>query len=144
MSKMKPLIATLAIAIALGSSIQAADPVKPAAKTPEAATAEAKVESQRPIPYLGKISATDKEKKTFTLQGKEKSRVFRVTPETKLAKGEAQATFDDLKAGEEVRGSARKTAEGQFDAVSVKIGPKEEGAKAETKAMPAATPAAKK
>ena len=38
--------------------------------------------------------------------------------------------WDDLKAGEYVRGSATKTAQNQYVALSVKIGPKEQKASA--------------
>jgi len=85
--------------------------------------------STRPIPYYGKIGMVDKANKTFTIQGKKSTRTFTATDSTKMEKaGGGAATWEDLKAGEYVRGSATKKGEGQYMAMSVKIGPKEQKA----------------
>jgi len=85
--------------------------------------------STRPIPYYGKVGMVDKANKTFTIEGKKSTRTFSTTDSTKMEKtGGAAATLDDLKTGEYVRGSAMKKGEGQYQAVSVKIGPKEQKA----------------
>src|SRR4026209_743725 len=72
---------------------------------PEKKEAAAKEESKdgKPsiIPFHGKISAVDKAAKTVTLEGKEKTRTFHVTSETKIEKGGQPATLDDAKIGEE-------------------------------------------
>jgi hypothetical protein len=80
--------------------------------------------ADRPFPFHGKIFAVDQAAKTFTIPGKA-ARVFAVTDETKLTKGDAEATFEELQVGAEVRGLARKNPDGSLTAVSVKIGPKE-------------------
>ena len=76
------------------------------------------------IPFRGKISAVDKAAKTFTLEGKEKARVFLVTKETRLKRDGQDAKLDDLKVGEPVGGQYRVGATGAKEALLVNIGPK--------------------
>ena len=100
----------------------------PAAK-PSASPAE-KTAMARAIPYHGKISAVDQAAKTFTIAGKEKSRVFKVTDKTVVTKSGAAATMKDVAANEEVRGSYWKAADGSLEAKSVKLGPATKNEKA--------------
>jgi hypothetical protein len=79
------------------------------------------------------ISAVDQTAKTFTIAGKEKSRVFKVTDTTVLTKAGAPATMKDVLANEEVRGSYVKAADGSLEAKTVKLGPATDADKAETK-----------
>ena len=98
------------------------------AKAGEATQANAPT-STRPMPFYGKIGTVDKANKTFTIEGKKSTRTFSMTDTTKLEKAPGvAATWDDLKAGEYVRGSATKTAQDHYVALSVKIGPKEQKA----------------
>ena len=78
------------------------------------------------IPFRGKISAVDKVARTFTLEGKEKVRTFRVTTESRLKKDGQDAVFDDLKVGEVVGGQYCVGATGGQEAVLVNIGAKPE------------------
>jgi hypothetical protein len=78
----------------------------------------------RAIPYHGMISAVDQSAKTFTIAGKEKSRVFKVTEKTTVTKDEKPATMIDIAEKEEVRGSYWKNADGSLEAKSVKLGAK--------------------
>lgn len=94
-------------------------------------TQGASKESSRPIPFYGKIGTVDKANKTFTIEGKKSTRTFSATEATKLEKaGGTAATWEDLKPGEYVRGSATKKAEGQYTAMSIKLGQKEKTASA--------------
>jgi hypothetical protein len=93
-----------------------------------AAGAENKTE--RAIPFHGMISAADQSAKTFTLAGKEKARVFKVTGQTVLTRAGAPATMKDIVANEEVRGSYVKTADGSLEARTVKLGPVTDAEKA--------------
>lgn len=92
------------------------------------------------------ISAVDQTAKTFTIAGKEKSRVFKVTDKTALTKAGAPATMKDVMANEEVRGSYVKAADGSLEARVVKLGPMTDAEKAASpksskkKAKPEATP----
>jgi len=101
------------------------------------------------------ISAADQRAKTFTIAGKEKSRVFKVTDKTMLSKAGAAATMKDVVANEEARGSYWKMSDGTMEAKTVKLGPKTDAEKAadekrkmkkaekkESAAEPSASPAA--
>src|SRR5258708_3415247 len=78
----------------------------PAAKT----TTPATTTMPRAIPFHGMISAVDQKAKTFTITGKEKSRVFKITDKSVLTKAGNAATMRDVTANEEVRGSYWKTS----------------------------------
>jgi hypothetical protein len=84
----------------------------------------------RPLPFHGKISAVDQKAKTFTIAGKEKSRVFKIIDKTVMTKAGAAATMKDVVANEEVRGSYWKGADGTLEAKTVKLGPKTDAEKA--------------
>jgi hypothetical protein len=89
--------------------------------------------STKPIPFYGKVTSVDTAKKTFTIEGKKSTRTFTATATTKMGEG---ASWDAVKPGEYVRGSAMKKSTGQYDLVSLKIGQKEKTAtstKPETK-----------
>ena len=125
-----------AVALCANGAVQAKTAAKNApatattdgAKTGDATQANAPT-STRPLPFYGKIGTVDKANKTFTIEGKKSTRTFSMTDTTKLEKAPGvAATWDDLKAGEYVRGSATKTAQDHYVALSVKIGPKEQKA----------------
>src|SRR5688572_20773912 len=99
-------------------------------QAPAAETATTKV---RAVPFHGTIATVEQAAKTFTIAGKEKSRVFKVTETTVITKGGAPATITDLVANEEVRGNYVKAADGSLEARTVKIGPMTEAEKAEKK-----------
>jgi hypothetical protein len=98
------------------------------------------------------ISAVDQKAKTFTIAGKEKSRVFKITDKTVVTKAGAPATMKDMVANEEVRGSYWKMTDGTLEAKTVKLGPKtdaektadekrkEKTAEAAAEASPSASP----
>lgn len=76
------------------------------------------------------ISAVDQTAKTFTIAGKEKARVFKVTDKSVLTKAGAPATMKDVVANEEVRGSYMKAVDGSLEAKTVKLGPMTDAEKA--------------
>jgi 20S proteasome alpha/beta subunit len=76
------------------------------------------------------ISAVDQKAKTFTIAGKEHSRVFKITDKTALTKAGAAATMKDVAVNEETRGSYWKMTDGTLEAKTVKLGPKTEAEKA--------------
>jgi hypothetical protein len=84
----------------------------------------------RAIPFHGTISAVDQRAKTFTIAGKEHSRVFKVTEKTVMTKAGAPATMKDVVANEEARGSYWKLTDGTLEAKTVKLGPKTDAEKA--------------
>jgi hypothetical protein len=105
-------------------------PSPSASPAPRTSTSPAATKTARAIPFRGKISAADQKAKTFTIAGKEKSRVFKVTNRTILSKAGAAATMKDVVVNEEVRGSYWKIAENDLEAKTVKLGPMTEAEKA--------------
>jgi hypothetical protein len=106
----------------------------------------------RVFPFHGMISAVDAKTKTFTIAGKDHSRVFKLTDDSVITKAGTPATMKDVVAKEEVRGSYWKEADGTLMAKMVKVGPltqQEKAAeaaakakRAEKKATPTASPSA--
>ena len=123
------------MAAALASALFGTASVNRAAETsdsPPAATPKPETKVKR-IPFRGKISAVDKVAMTFTLEGKEKVRTFRVTPDTRLKKDGQDAVFGDLKVGESVGGQYRVGATGAQEVVTMNLGAKPEKEKASEK-----------
>ena len=96
-----------------------------AAQTESDPTSAREQRSQRPIPFHGMISAVDQTAKTFTITGKEKSRVFKITAQTKITKAGRPATMIDITENQEVSGAAWQKPDGTLEAKLVKLGPAE-------------------
>ena len=75
------------------------------------------------VPYHGIISAVDKDAKTFTIEGRRKSRVLKIIDGTPITKAGETATIDDINKDDEVSGSYLKDADGTLLARAIKIGP---------------------
>jgi hypothetical protein len=131
-NKSKTLLTSLLSFVALTALFAAPKSSPSPSASPHAspATTAAKSETAtaRAVPFHGTISAVDQTAKTFTIAGKEKSRVFKVTDKTVVTKDGAAATIKDIAANEQVSGSYWKAADGSLEAKTVKL-----GAKAETK-----------
>ena len=102
-------------------------PVAAADAPPNAEAVQPEKKAGKVAPFQGKISAVDTTAKTLTLAGKVKNRTITITAETKITKNGQPATLGDATVGEVVGGRAKVTAEGQFEALSLRIGPKPEG-----------------
>jgi hypothetical protein len=134
------LASTLLISAPFQASAQEGAP-KAEAKEKGKAKAEGKEKAKADrYPFTGKVKAADKNAMTVTLEGKTKERVIAVTSETKITKDGKPATFGDIAAGETIRGTVKKDAEGKEHAASVLIGAapakkseKKEGEKKEEK-----------
>jgi hypothetical protein len=118
--------ASFALCVPLNAQFSPATTASPAASP---ATSPAAKQATRPIPFRGKISAVDQSAKTFTVGGKEGSRVFKVTETTTITKTGAPATMTDIVENEQARGTYLKQADGTLEAKTVKLGPKTEGEK---------------
>ena len=68
------------------------------------------------------VSAVDQNNKTFTISGKEATRVFKVTDKTSIMKGAAAGTMKDIVDNEEVSGAYWKNPDGNLEAKFVKLG----------------------
>jgi hypothetical protein len=111
------LVASLVFPLSLGAQTPSASPGKP---------------SNRPIPFHGMVSAVDQKNKTFTISGKEATRVFKVTDKTSIMKGAAAGKMTDIVDNEEVSGAYWKNADGTLEAKFVKLGPMEKKTAAPT------------
>ena len=128
---------TVGIYLGVFAALPAFGAPKPSpSATPAASPASA--EKARPFPFENVVVSVDPATHTFKM-GKKTVHQVHVLPETKVLKGEDQpATFEEIVVGIDVRGSVKKRADGDYDAVSVKIGPK---AAPSPEASPAASPA---
>ena len=79
------------------------------------------------------IASVDQSAKTFTIAGKETSRVFKITDKTVITKDGNPATMADIVEKEEARGQYWKTEDGSLEAKTVKLGAKTEKEKAKKK-----------
>jgi len=76
------------------------------------------------VAFHGVIVAFSKSAQTFTLRGKKGLLVYVITDATKIAKGTAEGSLEDLAPGVYVRGASRRTGDGAFIALTVKTEPK--------------------
>jgi len=67
------------------------------------------------------VSAVDQKNKTFTISGKEATRMFKVTDKTSIMKGAATGTMKDIADNEEVSGAYWKNSDGTLEAKFVKF-----------------------
>ena len=91
----------------------------------------------RASPFRGMIASVDDKAKTFTIAGKDTSRVLKITDKTIITKAGQPATMKEVVANEEVRGSYYKMPDGSMEAKFVKLGPLTEAEKAEREARKA-------
>jgi hypothetical protein len=105
------------------------------AQTASTPTSSAIRSAARPIPFHGMVTAVDQNVKTFTISGKEKSRVFKVTEQTRITRAGRAATMKDIVENHEVSGAAWQNPDGTLDAKLVKLGPPDKNK------TPAASPA---
>ncbi len=115
-----PLIFSSSLVAQTTTKSSSASPVPSAS----ASTSSGK-QGVRPIPFHGMVSAVDQKNKTFTISGKEATRVFKVTDKTSIMKGAASGTMKDIVDNEEVSGAYWKNPDGNLEAKFVKLGPME-------------------
>jgi hypothetical protein len=127
------IVASLVFPLSLG-----AQTTKPDSPSPAPSASPGK-QSTRPIPFHGMVSAVDQKNKTFTISGKEATRVFKITDKTSILKGAAAGTMKDIVDNEEVSGAYWKNADGTLEAKVVKLGPMEKKTTTPTP-KPSATP----
>lgn len=123
-------VAAFAASPTPAASPKSASTAKP--KPSEKATpAEKTATKTKALPFHGTVSTVEHTAKTFTIAGKEKSRIFKVTDTTVITKGGAPATMTDIVVNEQVRGSYVKAADGSLEARTIKVGPMTDAEKAE-------------
>jgi hypothetical protein len=139
-------IAALAAAIVVGSVVsapaQATNAIsttdKPAKKEAPAKGSATKPKDARAVPFKGSLGAVDRTAMTIKVG----ERTFQVTSSTRILKAGKPATFSDATVGEECAGSYKKTADDKLELLSLRLGPKADGAAAPaTPAEPKQKPA---
>lgn len=114
------------LAVCVAIPALAAPTAKSASPTPAASPAASATPAAkaRPFPFQNTVVSVDKTARTFRM-GKKTVHQVHVSPEIKVLKGDGTpATFEEIVVGMEIRGSATKRADGDYDVVSLKIGPK--------------------
>ena len=135
--------ACVVAALALGPASMSAATKKKSQTSASSPAAETTASSTRPIPFHGKVSEVDQTAKTFTIAGKGKSRVFKVTDKTVITKGAATGMMSDITQNEQVSGAYWKMADGRMEAKTVKVsatGTMEKKGKKSKKAKDSASP----
>lgn len=74
------------------------------------------------LPVYGKVGSIDKEAKTITLEGKEKVRIFYVTPATRVHRAKRPAKFEEVVVGQWIGGYARPDANGRATLATLNLG----------------------
>ncbi len=77
----------------------------------------------RAIPFRGMIASVDERARTFTIAGKDHTRVVKITESTVITKSGQPATMKDVVVDLEVRGSYYKLPDESLEARTVKLGP---------------------
>src|SRR3984893_3311423 len=126
------LVATISVTFCVSVSAQTmprsaglSTSASPIASASAAPTTSSSKQNPRPFPFHGMVSAVDQKNTTFTISGKEATRVFKVTDKTVITKGAGSATFTDIVDNQEVSGAYWKDADGSLEAKLVKLGPTE-------------------
>jgi hypothetical protein len=129
--------AVVAICLPARSDAKAKGSPSPDTESSAASTADTSPVAggkMRATPFKGMIASVDDKAKTFTIAGKDNSRVLKITEKTIITKGGQPATMKEVVANEEVRGSYYKMPDGSMEAKFVKLGPLTEAEKAEREA----------
>ena len=84
-----------------------------AAETKPATNATATPKLPNGMPVYGKVGAIDKQASTITLQGKEKVRIFCITPQTRIHRDGKPAKLEEVVIGQWIGGYARPDAQGR-------------------------------
>jgi hypothetical protein len=115
---MKNKIAKTAWFTLLAAALAVAPANSRAADATNAPAAAAPAHKPHSLPFHGSVASVDSAAMTFTVG----DMTMAMTSETRIIKDGKPAVFADITAGEAVRGSYKKDADGKLNAVSVKIG----------------------
>ncbi len=110
----------LVAALQCSTQLQAADPKSGEREK----SSEKSGDALHAVPFQGTVSAVDLGGRTFSLNGKAKERMFKVTEKTEIVQDNKPVTLSAITVGSSVRGSAVKKDE-MWEARKVTIGAKE-------------------
>lgn len=94
-------------------------PMLAQAETPDPGT---KTGKRQTYPFRGKVASIDATARTVTLEGRTSRRVISVNDDTRLTRDGATARLEEIKPGEAVGGTLRKSAEGREIATLIRVG----------------------
>src|SRR5688572_31517402 len=83
------------------------------AETKPSTNAAATPKLPQGMPVYGKVGAIDKQASTITLQGKERVRIFYITPQTRVHRDGKPAKLEEVVIGQWIGGYARPDAQGR-------------------------------
>ena len=129
--------AVVAICLPARSDAKPKGSPSPEVESAAASSAEASPARMRATAFKGMIASVDDRAKTFTIAGKDTSRVLKITDKTIITKSGQPATMREVVANAEVRGSYYKMPDGSMEAKVLKLGPLTEAEKAEREARKA-------
>jgi hypothetical protein len=129
--------AVVAICLPMRSDGKAKGSPSAEAESSAASSVGASPAKMHAMAFKGMIASVDDKAKTFTIAGKDTSRVLKITEKTIITKGGQPATMKEVVANEEVRGSYYKMPDGSMEAKVLKIGPLTDAEKAEREARKA-------
>ena len=110
---------TVTMVLAPAVTIAQDKPEKP--QVPAAGSAPDKpAPATRAIPFRGTVAGVDKDAKTVTVG----ERVFHISAETKLTKGNQTATVGEIAVGDVIAGNYTKGDDGKLTAKMMRVGPK--------------------
>src|SRR5438552_13680681 len=127
--------AVVVLCLPTPSEAKAKGSPSPEVESSVTARADASPAKLRATAFKGRIASVDDIAKTFTIAGKDTSRVLKVTDKTIITKGGQPATMKEVVANEEVRGSYYKMPDGSMEAKNMKLGPLTEEEKAKKDAQ---------
>jgi hypothetical protein len=79
------------------------------------------------MPFYGKVASVDKQLQILTLDGKEKTRLFYLTPATRIHRDKRPAKIEEVAVGQWVGGFVRPDAEGRPTVVSLNLAVEQRG-----------------
>lgn len=121
---------------------QAGRPPTDPAPGPVTAPGKAGAAKRETYPFRGVVASVDATARTVTLEGKGSRRVIAILPDTRLIRAGNPATLEDVKAGEKVGGTLKKSGEGREVALLFRVGDKPEESSATGKKRAKASPEA--
>jgi hypothetical protein len=124
--KSELIVAACVAALAFGPASLSAAGKKKSEASASGSPAEAMTSATAPpakvVPFHGTVSEVDQAAKTFTIAGKTKSRVFKLTDRSVIMKGSTTGSMSDIAQNDQVGGSYWKMPDGSLEVKTVKVG----------------------
>jgi hypothetical protein len=100
--------------------------VRPSAARESAKKAdESSAAKRKSYPFHGELESVASDGTSLALRGKAKTRIIKVTPQTRVFRGEAKSGLKAAVIGERVSGSVTRNEAGEEQALTVRLGGKQ-------------------